>query len=96
MVLDKHLENWQQWLRDLPRLEEFSVNRCFTSSGFGDACSCELDHFSDASQVGYGAVTYLRLVNESSHIHCTFAMFKARVIPQNRITIHNTHNDMRG
>ena len=87
VVPDENLKNWQQWLRDLPRLEEFSVNRYFKLSGFGDASSCELHHFSDASQVGYGAVTYLRLVNESGQIHCTFVMSKARVVPLKRITI---------
>ena len=84
---DEHLKNWQQWLRDLPQLEEFSVNRCFKPSGFGDASSCELHHFRDASQVGYGAVTYLRLVKESGQIHCTFVMSKSRVVPLKRITI---------
>ena len=29
VVPDELSNNWQQWLRDLPRLEEFSVNRCF-------------------------------------------------------------------
>ena len=81
------MENWQQWLHDLLRLEEFSVNRCSKPSGFGDASSCELHHLSDASQVGYGAVTYRRLVNESSQIHCTFMMSKARVVPLKKITI---------
>jgi len=87
VVPDEHLKNWQQWLRDLPRLEEFSVNRCFKPSGFGDASSCELHHFSDASQVGYGPVTYLLLVNESGQIHCTFVMSKAKVVPLKRITV---------
>ena len=68
VVPDEHLKNWQQWVRDLPRLEESSVNPCFKPSGFGDASSCEHHHFSDASQVGYTAVTYLRLVNESGQI----------------------------
>ena len=57
LVPDEHLKNWQQGLRDLPQLEECSVNRYFKPSGLGDANSCELHHFSDASQVGYGAVT---------------------------------------
>ena len=52
VVPDEHLKNWQQWVRDLPRLEESSVNPCFKPSGFGDASSCEHHHFSDASQVG--------------------------------------------
>ena len=90
MVPDEDLRNWKQRLRNLPRLEEFSVNRCFKLSGFGDARSCEFHHFSDTSQFGYGAVTYLRLVNESGQIHCTFVMSKARVVPLplKRIIIH--------
>lgn len=67
MLLDEHLKNWQQ---------------CFKPSGFGDASSCERHHFNDASQVGYGAVTYLPLVKESGQM-----MSKARVVPLKRITI---------
>ena len=84
VVPDEDLKNWRQRLRNLPWLEEFSVNRCFKPSGFGDASSCEFHHFSDSgdtSQFGYGAVTYLRLVNEPGQIHCTFVMSKARVVP---------------
>ena len=81
VVPDEDLKNWQQRLRNLPWLEEFSVNHCFKPSGFGDDISCEFHHFSDTSQFGYGAVTYLRLVNEPGQIHCTFVMSKARVVP---------------
>ena len=85
VVPDQDLKNWQQRLRNLPLLEEFSVNRSFKPSGFGDASSCEFHHFSDSCsdtlQFGHGAVTYLRLVNEPGQIHCTFVMFKARVVP---------------
>ena len=87
VVSEEHLKNWQQWVCDRPRLEESSVNHSFKPSGFGDASSCELHHFSDASQVGYSAVTYLRLVNEPGQIHCTLVMSKTRVVTQERITI---------
>ena len=84
VVPDEHLKNWQQWVRDLPRLEESSVNPCFKPSGFGDACSCEHHHFSDASQVGYTAVTDLRSVNQ---VRLCQMMSKARVVPLKRITV---------
>ena len=87
VVPEEHLKNWQQWLRDLQRLEKFSANRCFKPCGFGDASSCELHHFSDASQVGFGTVTYLRFGNDSGKIHCTLVMSKARVFALKRITI---------
>ena len=54
---------WKSWLEELPRLEQFSNDRCFTPPNFGAIISCQLHHFSDASQVAYGAVSYLRLVN---------------------------------
>ena len=82
MVPDEHLRNWQQWVRDLPRLGESSVNPCFKPSGFGDASSCEHHHFSDASQVGYTAVTYLRLVNESGQIMSDDVQGKRVTVPR--------------
>ena len=82
VVPDEHLKNWQQWVRDLPRLEESSVNSCFKPSGFGDASSCEHHHFSDASQVGYTAVTYLRLVNESGQIMSDDVQGKRVTVPR--------------
>ena len=85
VVPDEHFKNWQQWVRDLPRLEESSVNPSFKPSGFGDASSCEHHHFSDASQVGYTAVTDLRSVNESSQIMSDDVQGKGR--PLKRITV---------
>ena len=82
VVPDEHLKNWQQWVRDLPRLEESSVNPCFKPSGFGDASSCDHHHFSDASQVGYTAVTYLRLVNESGPIMSDDVQGKRITVPR--------------
>ena len=41
----------------------------------------------DASQEGYGAVTYLRVVNENGDVHCAFLMGKSRQTPQKSITI---------
>ena len=38
-----------------------------------------LHHFSDASQDGYGQVSYLRLVDQKGMIHCGLIMAKSRV-----------------
>ena len=38
-----------------------------------------LNHFSDASQDGYGQVSYLRLVAQKGMIHCGLKMAKSRV-----------------
>ena len=47
----------------------------------------QLHHFADASQDGYGTVTYLRSINEKNHIHCEFVSAKARVAPLKAHTI---------
>ncbi|CAC5375223.1 unnamed protein product [Mytilus coruscus] len=49
--------------------------------------SRSLHQFSDASESGYGTVTYLRLENAFGEIHCSFVMGKARVTPLKTITV---------
>ena len=36
--------------------------------------SCQLLYFSDASQLAYGAVSYLWLVNSQGNVHCCFVL----------------------
>ena len=47
----------------------------------------ELHHFSDASQVAYGAVSYLRTVSKEGDIHCSFLIGKSRLSPLKATTI---------
>ena len=42
---------------------------------------------SDASQVGYGRCSYLRVVDKNGRIHCSLVMGKARVAPLKTVTI---------
>ena len=63
LIPEEDLICWKSWLEELPRLEQFSYDRCFKPPNFGAIISCQLHHFSDASQVAFGAVSYLRLVN---------------------------------
>ena len=44
-------------------------------------------HFSDASEVGYGAGSYLRLVDDKGRIHCGLVMAKSHVAPLKTVTI---------
>ena len=46
-----------------------------------EGVSRQLHHFSDASETGYGAVTYLRLTDKKGQIHCAFIMAKSRLVP---------------
>ena len=49
--------------------------------------SLQLHHFSDASQQGHGAVSYLRSKDDKGTIHCSFVMGKARTAPLKSIMI---------
>ena len=42
---------------------------------------------SDASPIGYGQCSYLKLVNENGRINCSLVLGKARVAPPKTVTI---------
>ena len=77
---------WQSWLQELPSLEELAIDRCFKDKD-KEAVSAQLHHFADASQEGYGAVTYLRVEDNQGEIKCSFVMGKVRVAPMKSVTI---------
>ena len=79
-------ELWKEWLADLPRLSEFKMDRCLRPSGYEQA-EVSLHHFADASEVGYGTVSYLRLVNNKRETTVSFVMSKARVAPIKQVSI---------
>lgn len=80
-------EKWLVWKQKLTTLENHCVSRCYRPSDFGKPSRIELHHFSDASLKGYGQCSYLRLINESNQIHCSFVTGKARVTPLKSITV---------
>ncbi len=75
------LRGWTRWLKELNALSEFKVERCVKPIKCGSCIHAQLHNFSDASEQGYGTVTYLRIQNSSSDIHVSFLMGKARVTP---------------
>ena len=87
LIPEEDLICWKSWLEELPRLEQFTIDRCFKPPNFGDIISCQLHHFSDAYQVAYGAISYLRLVNAQHKVHCSFVMGKSRLSPLKPVTI---------
>jgi hypothetical protein len=86
-LMGADLKGWKQWLRELPRLNEFKTPRCYKPEDVSEITSCQLHTFADASDVGYGVVSYLRLVCSTGIIHCAFVMSKARVAPLKKLTI---------
>ena len=86
-IPETELIEWETWLKYLPKLQEMSVQRCFKPQHFGELYQVQLHHFSDTSQRGYRAVSYLRLVDHNKNIHCSFVIGKSRVAPTKTVSI---------
>ena len=80
-------KQWTKWVQDIPKLSQFKVSRCIKPDNFGKPVSFQLHHFSDASESGYGSVSYLCMVNKSGKRHVAFMVGKARVAPLKQMTI---------
>ncbi|XP_061191631.1 uncharacterized protein LOC133199821 [Saccostrea echinata] len=77
---------WNNWYQDLEKLKDFKVDRCLKPHGF-HPLMVQLHHFSDASETGYGTVSYLWMENACGERHCSFSMGKSRVAPLKQTTI---------
>jgi len=64
---------WRRWLLELDELSRFQAEN------FGLVKTAWMHH--DASQLGYGTVTYLRLADNDGKIHIAFVLGKSRVTP---------------
>lgn len=80
-------KEWMAWQQELCRLEDFNVMRCLKPLDFGETTMAQLHYFCDASEVGYGVVTYLLSHGIHSQVHSAFVMGKARVAPLKSVTI---------
>lgn len=87
-VVPAHIAlEWTKWIQELHLLKRFKFSRCFKPGSFGPVLSAQLYNFADASEVGYGTVTYLLLHSDDHQQHCTFIMGKARVAPLKQVSI---------
>lgn len=81
------LNRWTIWKESLPELNTVSMHRNFNPLSFGEISSCQLHHFADASEIGYGTVSYIRMCNSQGDVHCSFVFGKSHVAPLKTITI---------
>ena len=72
---------WQKWLIDLPMLSKLAIDHCFKPANFGTIAYSQLHHFSDASEIGFGSVSYLRLVDINDRVHCAILLGKSQLAP---------------
>ena len=86
-IPDNFSSQWRSWRHGLPKLSEFSVYRHVKPPDFGRITSSQIHHFCDASQIAYGAVSNLRLINSDGQIHCSFLIGKSRPSPLKQTAI---------
>ncbi|XP_064629229.1 uncharacterized protein LOC135488521 [Lineus longissimus] len=78
---------WERWRQELMILAGLEIPRCYKPDNFGEVKKVELHHFSDASLVGYGQCSYLRMIDENNNVDTALVMAKSRVVPSKPITI---------
>ena len=84
---DDLLDGWQKWKEDLALLNQVNIPRCYFENGSSDTLSLQLHHFSDATEIGYGTVTYLRKESTDGNVKCAFVMSKSRTAPLQYVSI---------
>ena len=70
------LQRWLRWKDNLPLLASVKVPRCYFSRTDHEGATLQLHHFCDASEVGYGTSTYLRIAYPDDKIECAFIIGK--------------------
>ena len=87
VIRSDHLVRWCEWTRGITGLSDLKVPRCVKLQHFGKVDSIQLHCFSDASEEGYGAVSYLRMADSQGNIACSILLGKARVAPLKMVTM---------
>ena len=77
------LQRWYTWLKVLEQLKI----HCHLIKSVSSVVTYQLHHFSDASQIGYGNVSYLRMENQDGTVTVSMLYSKARVSPIKPVTI---------
>ena len=75
------LEKWKMWRGSLPFLESLSIPQCYFSGLDHEGARLQLHHFCDASEIGYGSATYLRIEHPDTMVECSFLTGKSRNAP---------------
>ena len=75
----------ERWREELPLLSKVALTRCYFTSE--PALTVELHGFSDASQLAYSAVVYLRATCQTQAPTCCLVLAKTKVAPLKTLTI---------
>ena len=83
VISEELQQKWAEWLNDLPNLSQFQMPRYFGIPAV--SAHLELHSFCDASELGFAAVTYLRIENGPDDVSCSFVAAKTHVAPRKQV-----------
>ena len=86
-IIEETLEKWLDWKSSLPLLREITVPRCYFSRLEHKGVTFQLHHFCDASESGYGTVSYLGFEYLDGFTECAFVTGKSRNAPIKSVSI---------
>ena len=76
---------WNRWKEEIILLNNYEIRRCYTSLESPEKTQIHI--FADGSEIGYGAVAYLRQSDVNESISVSLIMAKARLTPLNRSSL---------
>jgi hypothetical protein len=80
-------KRFEQWVAGLRLFQAWLIPRCYVASPWNGIQHMQLEGFGDASQHGYGACVYLRVLLSDGTLTSSLVMSKARVAPVKTLTI---------
>ena len=85
---ENQMKTWTNWTTDLKNLSEVKIDRCFLGKDMCFRNEAELHTFSDASEMGYGSCSYLRLLNrQTNKVSVSLVLGKSRVTPRKYVSM---------
>ena len=78
--------SWHKWRTELPLLSYHHIPRCHYHKE-ATIVSTELHGFSDASELAYSGVVYLRMIDSVGNIYVSIVTSKTKVAPIKRLSI---------
>jgi hypothetical protein len=85
-VPDSDLASLIKWKESLDAMFFIKIPRCLRQHSSA-VKNVQLHHFSDASEIGYGSVTYIRYEDLDGNVKVAFLLGKSRETPLKHITI---------
>ncbi|CAM1293993.1 Uncharacterised protein r2_g327 [Pycnogonum litorale] len=76
---------WETWKAKLPMIESIEIERCIKPEDVGAKSIPQLHHFCDASTVGYGMASYVRILDANGKAHVSLVFAKSRVTPIQKV-----------